>query len=178
LRLRGAAGDIYGGNLFIESRTIGMNLVSHPDQQWLEAMVERHAPDVLIMGPLYRLFRALPGHAKHSEETAEAFGDAIDRVRIKHDLAVILEAHAPHGKEGDRADFRPYGASYWLRWPEMGVGLKPRTRWQGRQKVPVPGEFDFVFWRGTRDFDIRRPFPQGVRRSKPWSFACDDEDVL
>lgn len=147
----------------------------------LDALCELHKPDVLVTGPLYAMFQGSHGMAKHSEEVAEEVAAFFRRLIARHDCALLLEAHSPHGNEGDRAGLRPIGASLWLRWPEVGVGLRPKQvrDQQSRKLVVVPGEFAFEFWRGTRDQDLRRPWPTGVRRWRDWSFIpIDDSEVF
>lgn len=181
-RLTKVAGDwLQRGMLTVESMPQGLNIRTAKGFGSLDAMCERHKPDVLITGPIYRMFDGERGMAKHSEEVAEEVTRALDRIRVRHDLALIIEAHAPHGNEGDRAGLRPYGASLWMRWPEIGVGLRPMQRrdQQSRKMVVVPGKFTFDFWRGTRDQDLRRPWPSGVQRWNTWSFIpIDDTEVF
>lgn len=181
-RLVKAAGeDLYAGQLTVRALPQGINLRNARGLGWLDAVCEQEKPDVLITGPIYRMFEGERGAPKHSEEVAEDVTQRLRRLTVRHDCALILEAHAPHGTEGDRANLRPYGASLWMRWPEIGVGLAPMKRRdsESRRLVVVPGKFSFDFWRGTRDQDLRRPWPSGVERSRPWSFVpTDDSEVM
>lgn len=179
-RLCKAAGDAYRpGQLHVRALPEGLNIRSARGFGFLDAVCERDRPDVLILGPIYRMFEGERGMAKHSEEVAEDVTRRLDRLRVRHNLALMIEAHAPHGSEGDRANLRPYGASLWMRWPEIGVGLAPmKTRDpQTRKLVLVPGKFTYDFWRGTRDQDLRRPWPTAIQRWNNWSFipAHDEE---
>lgn len=178
--LKVAAAQLPRGGLTI--RTVDeINVRTPRGAGLLDALCERHQPDVLIAGPLYAMFQGSRGLLKHSEEVAEEVAAYFRRLIARHDCALMLEAHAPHGTDGDRANLRPIGASLWLRWPEIGVGLAPMKKRDPTSKklVVVPGKFTFDFWRGTRDQDLRRPWPSGVQRWNDWAFIpIDDSEVF
>lgn len=143
------------GECWVKNRTQGMDLRSTADQRWLDGLIRHHKPDVLVLGPLYKAFRAHGRSESKADETvSEEAAAVLDRLRVKYDLTLLLEMHSPHGDAGDRAGYRPYGASLWLRWPEFGFGLKPVGDRQAK----------LVEWRGPRDRDRRWPteFTQGV----------------
>lgn len=141
--LLSVAGSAYPGSLWVKSRPQGMNLRSPRDARWLDALMIRHVPDVLVLGPLYKAATASGRESKNDETVAEQTAAAIDRLRVKHGCAVLIEAHSPHGEGSDRAGFRPYGASLWLRWPEFGFGLAATKDEQGTVEVKK--------WRGARE---------------------------
>lgn len=152
-RLRSLAGDHYRGLLRLETRGAGINLRDPRDVRWLDEKLEQTGAELLVIGPLYKMFRAKGNESKADETAAEEAAYAIDRLRVRHNVAVSIEAHSPHGHQGDRENYRPIGASLWLRWPEFGIALKP-----------VPGEgplrVDVKHWRGARDRD--RSWPSGL----------------
>jgi replicative DNA helicase len=164
-RLRALAGDRYQGGLFIERRPQGMDLTTRRDARWLDALVALHAPDLLILTPLYKMFAGAAGRSKASEESAEMCAQALDEIRVRHDCALLIEAHAPHGTNGDRDGWRPIGSSLWLRWPEFGFGLRPVSL--------APREVNVVRWRGDRD--VGRDWPvslvEGHAGMWPWEAA-------
>lgn len=126
-----------------------INLLAADGPRWLdERMVANGTPDVLIIGPVYKLAKGDP----NKEETALAVATALDRVRAAHGCAVLVEAHSPYadGSKSKRP-IRPYGASLWSRWPEFGIYISP------------DGEFEH--WRGQRD---ERAWPKAVQRGAPW----------
>lgn len=170
-----AGGRYYADRWHGISLPAGINLRNVRDEAWMDSVIAHHRPDVVFLGPIYRIFEGSPGAPMMSEEAASECTRAIDRLRVRHDVAMLMEAHAPNGEGEDRAGLRPYGASLWRRWPEIGVGLKPRRRREGNRYVTEPERFRFEFWRGTRDQDLRRPWPEGVRRGREWSFIPDDE---
>ncbi|MBK0297059.1 hypothetical protein IAE22_34985, partial [Bacillus sp. S34] len=77
-------------------------------------------PDVLFIGPLYRL---IP-RAINSDDDAAPLLAALDTLRDRG-LAMVIEAHAGHavGHGGER-DLRPRGSAALLGWPEFGLGLR------------------------------------------------------
>jgi hypothetical protein len=159
-RLLRVASTDYQRTLFVKCRNQGMNLAEPRDVRWLEALMDAHKPDVLVIGPLYKAYRAEGERGKHSEEAAEACAAALDRVRVRGRAALIMEAHSGHGQSADRDGFRPIGSSLWLRWPEFGFGLK---RAEG-------GKTLVVRWRGDREEG--RGWPEELRRGAyetwPW----------
>ncbi len=157
-RLMGAAGSAYQGGLGVECRTQGIDLRDPRDFQWLDRHCEEHRPELLVIGPLYKTFRVRGRESKSDETAAEEAAYALDKLRARHGCAVSLEAHSPHGNQGDRDGFRPYGASLWMRWPEFGLALKQ-----------VPGEYGTVEvkqWRGARDRD--RDWPEMMTQGLTW----------
>lgn len=146
------------GMLRVIIRPEGIDLPRDDDGQWLLERVTAHKPDVLMIGPLYRLHLGNP----NDEETARRIVAAVDAARTKVDCAVIIEAHAGHseGSHGQRS-VRPLGSSLYLRWPEFGYGL-----------LPLSDSGDYVElkpWRGARD---ERAWPQylvkGTGDEWPW----------
>lgn len=168
-RLRGLighAGDRYQGGLGVVSRIEGIDLRDPRDFRWLDGICERHRPDLLVIGPLYKAFRVHGNEKKTDETAAEEAAYALDKLRLRHSMSLSIEAHSPHGHQGDREGYRPYGASLWLRWPEFGMGLK---------QVPGASSVEIVRWRGARDRDREWPeeLAQGVQGTWPW-VALDD----
>jgi len=129
--------------VFVERRPEGLNLADPANVAWLMKRVTLTSPDILIIGPLYKLMNDNP----NDEATARACTVALDLVRTHGKCALLLEAHAGHGNSAmtDRP-IRPTGSSLWLRWPEFGYGLK-------RAKTDDAQEFRRVElqpWRGAR----------------------------
>jgi hypothetical protein len=153
--LRLAAGDRYqAGYLHMVVQAAGLDLFGHvPDRDWLSARVEVVQPEVLILGPLYKLAAGDPT----LEEVARTVAATLDHLRAGHDLAMIMEAHTPHAATGARRPTRPYGASLWLRWPEFGKHLDPSGR--------------LTDWRGPRD---ERTWPRRLKRGGKWPWTVPD----
>lgn len=113
--------------------------------------------DVVVVGPLYRL----TNKAIQTDDEAAPVLAALDTLRDRG-CALIIEAHAGHGKEtgaggrlGER-DLRPRGSSALLGWPEFGYGMRECTV-NGQRRVRM------VPWRGDRD--DARGWPQFLRRA-------------
>jgi replicative DNA helicase len=162
--LRARAGDRYQrGQLILVPRPAGMDLRDIADRRWLDAVMRRRHPDLLVIGPLYKAFRTRPGERKVDEDAAEQAAAALDELRVRHRCALLIEAHSPHGDTGDRANWRPYGASLWMRWPEFGLGLAPS---------PNEGCFDVKNWRGARDRS--RQWPERLIEGTAWPWEDPD----
>jgi len=146
-------------NLIIACKVEGLNLSAPDDQAWLAALIAHHTPDLLITGPIYKLANGDPIKEVESKPAAVA----LDALRSRHDLAVILEAHtakSPNGNPKNRPK-EPYGWSGWLRWPEFGLHLSK--------------DGDLTHWRGMRE---EREFPQALQRGGlwPWTSANSEND--
>ncbi|MGK5730216.1 DnaB-like helicase N-terminal domain-containing protein [Streptomyces sp. URMC 124] len=150
------------GQFHIECRPEGLDLTRPADRAWMMRRVEQLKPDVLIIGPVYRLHAGNP----NDEELARKVSTVVDEARATTGCAVLLEAHAPHHNGfGQHRNLRPLGSSLWMRWPEFGFGLRPvedeksaanTDGCRGRRVVP---------WRGMRD---ERDWPHFIRQGETW----------
>jgi energy-coupling factor transporter ATP-binding protein EcfA2 len=131
-----------------------IDITKGPHLAAIHRLIDRHKPDVLFIGPLYKL---VPG-AINSDEEAAPLIVALDSLRDRG-VALVMEAHAGKaaGPNGDR-DLRPRGSSALLGWPEFGYGLQPV---QGR-----PGAVEMRPWRGGRD--RKREWPRELVRGQLW----------
>ena len=147
------------GNLRLIHRPEGLDLTREPDAAYLRERVAAHRPDLLFIGPFYRL------HAgnMNDETPARNVTIVLDHIRAKGDCALIIEAHAGHGEAGSKRSVRPTGSSLLLRWPEFGFGIRPSEDSQGKTTEIV----DFVPWRGARD---QRDWPESLA----WGRKPDD----
>ncbi|WP_333758448.1 DnaB-like helicase N-terminal domain-containing protein [Streptomyces sp. ISBFB 2968] len=163
------------GQFHIECRPEGLDLTRPQDRSWMMRRVEKTNPDLLIVGPVYRLHAGDP----NSEELARKVSVVIDEARSTAGCAVLMEAHAPHHNgQGPHRNLRPLGSSLWMRWPEFGFGLRPvedeksaanEEGARGRRVVP---------WRGMRD---ERDWPQFVKQGEKWpwiSYKPIDADPI
>ncbi|MEU2924159.1 AAA family ATPase [Streptomyces sp. NPDC007251] len=153
------------GQFHIECKPAGIDLTRAKDRAWLMRRVEKVKPDVLIVGPVYRLHAGDP----NSEELARKVSVVIDEARATAGCAVLMEAHSPH-QNGFAAHrpLRPLGSSLWMRWPEFGFGLRPvedeksasnADGCRGRRVIP---------WRGQRD---ERAWPQFIKAGEKWPWV-------
>lgn len=148
--------------LMVESLPAGVDLTRTDGESWLTRLCEDVQPDILSIGPLYRMHVADVG----KEEPARHLTRVIDGVRARHGCAVLMETHAPHAVTGQQRNLRPIGSSLFLRWPEFGFGIRPED--DGIS-------YKLVRWRGPRD---ERPgWPHRLRRGvkgADWPWCADD----
>jgi AAA domain-containing protein/DnaB helicase-like protein len=144
----------------VECRTDDLDMLSGTDVAWLERFVSAATPDLLLVGPLYKML----GKADENDgQTAGAVRSALDGIRARHGCAILTEAHAGHAKGGDgKRLMRPRGHSMWLGWPEFGFGL--------RRNADDERTADVVAWRGARE---ERDWPRvlfkaAVETMLPW----------
>lgn len=157
---RGLGVPVPEGALRILQKPEGVDLTREEDAAWLVERVTAHRPDLLVVGPFYRLHAA----DTNEETAARLVVSALDAARIKADCALVTEAHAGHGDNMMNRSIRPIGSSLLMRWPEFGYGIKPlgeadenhRHRhvavlpWRGpREERHWPRE---LIW-GTHEFD-------------------------
>jgi hypothetical protein len=140
----------------IEGITGGINIRTRTDRAALERDIASFRPDLVIMGPTYKMSR------KDSKENYE--DEALPVIAILEDLTtryafgLILESHAPKGASGHRV-YEPYGSGMWLRWPHIGYGL-PHDKKDGSLSVDP--------FRGDR---METDWPEKFVRSQVWPWA-------
>lgn len=150
--LRIQAGDnLNPNNLHIEIRVEGMDLTQPEDRDWLLKTVSAVQPDLLLIGPIYKLANGDP----NEETSAKPVAMAIDEIRARTDCAVILEAHVPKATGGSRKrPMEPYGWSGWMRWPEVGIFMAK--------------DGTLTHWRGARE---ERDWPAELKRGGTWPWT-------
>jgi len=147
-----AGADLEPDAFHVESAPAGIDLLLAVWRAWLLDRVVANAPDLLLIGPLYKLAFGDPC----SEEVARVVAFGLDDVRAKHDLAIVLEAHSPYSSSGGKRPQRPYGASLWSRWPEFGIHLGD--------------DGALSHWRGPRD---ERDWPAMLKRGGEWPWTVE-----
>lgn len=141
---------------FVYCRPEGLDVRDRNDLGELTATVRQVRPQLLTIGPLYKLASGDPT----DEEVARAVAGVLDRLVAHFGCAMMIEAHAPHGdaKHG-RREMRVYGASLWQRWPEFGLGLYPLA----------DGSMRVEHWRGARE---ERDWPSYLARGRIWPWVA------
>ncbi|ROR97807.1 replicative DNA helicase [Salana multivorans] len=138
-----------------------LDITTDRDLSAVHRLVDEHDPQMLAIGPLYKLVpRAIT-----SDDDAAPLIDALDSLRARG-LALVMEAHAGHAQTGDgERNLRPRGSAALLGWPEFGMGL--------RAVSGDPAAVDLVRWRGDRD---ERSWPARLRRgtTSGWPWVSDD----
>jgi replicative DNA helicase len=99
-----------------------LDVTNERDLGAVHRLVDEHEPDLLVIGPLYRL---IPRAITNDDDAAPLL-TALDGLRARG-LALVMEAHAGHasGMNGQR-DLRPRGSAALMGWPEFGLGHRPR----------------------------------------------------
>lgn len=138
------------------------------DLNQVHELIDAHKPDVLYIGPLYKLV----AKAITTDDDAAPLIVALDGFR-ERGLTLLMEAHAGHAKGiGGERDLRPRGSSALLGWPEFGFGLAPAN-----SDDMDPDMFRMYRWRGERE--RRTGWPHMVRRGMkgemPWMDASFDD---
>lgn len=161
--LRQIAGTSYiKGNLVVLPKPEGLNLSIKGDAQWLADCVEAHKPELLLIGPLYKM----TDKDLSDDQASKIVSSVLDQIRTYYGCSLIIEAHLKHASPGLPRPIRPYGASLWLRWPEFGLYLG------------ASGEFKH--WRNPRD---ERPWPTTFVRGNlgkgdwPWMIGDSSQVV-
>jgi RecA-family ATPase len=158
--LRLAAGNSYpAAHMRIIVHTSGLNLTEPTDMVWLSQRIETNKPDLVIIGPIYKMATADPTE----EKPARTVIACLDHIRELYGVAMLIEAHSPHATGGGTRPTRPYGASIWMRWPEFGLHITET----GQVK----------HWRGDRD---ERQWPAALTRGGawPWTVAPDSDQTF
>lgn len=128
-----------------------INITRDRDLAAVHRLLDAVQPDLLVIGPVYKMVpRSL-----NDEEVAAEFLAAMDTI-MDRGVALIIEAHAGHSKDGEAGRgaraLRPRGSSSLLGWPEFGLGLRGLPN----------GIADLEPWRGGRE---QRDWPTRLRRS-------------
>lgn len=165
---------IYEHSVMPQGRTIsrGMLTLRHPrglsllesrDVAMLMRMVTEHRPDLLVIGPLYKV----AGGSLSDEDVADRVIRTLDQLAGISDAALLLEAHAGHSKgAGGTRDWRPRGSSILLGWPDFGFGLGLSDD----ERAEVQRIVDVHSWRGERHTD--RAWPRHMMAGSRWPWEA------
>lgn len=152
-------GIVPTGNLQFTCLPGGIDL-SHKDfQTALTKSIAEFWPDLLIIGPMYKM-----GGQLEKEEDSGKLAAYLDNLRATYNFALIMESHQPHQVITSTQNFRPerpYGSSLWMRWPEFGICLEDGGMLR--------------HWRGARDI---RDWPEKLRWGDQWPWMVDDRLCL
>jgi 5S rRNA maturation endonuclease (ribonuclease M5) len=157
------------GGMRLIHRPEGIDLTRDEDVAWFMERIHAHRPELLYIGPLYRL------HATdiNDETAARKVTAVLDMARVKADCALIIEGHSPHGdSSGGHRPVRPIGSSLFRRWPEFGYGISPANEDSPCKEVVVRA------WRGARD---ERHWPRFLvwgEKDGQWPWVDPDLDPM
>lgn len=151
-----------GDRVFFDFRPEGIDLMRDRDASWLHHALDATNPDLVVIGPFYKLF---PRAVQTDDEAAPAIA-ALDAIRNRG-CALVVEAHSGHSKgPSGKRDVRPRGSSALMGWPEFGYGLRPHPDKDMREHY---GAVEVVPWRGDRDEGRHWPKEMGRGGDFPWS---------
>lgn len=126
-----------------------LDITRDRDLARLHRLLDAAQPDLLVVGPLYRLHpRAL-----QTDDEASPVLAALDTVRDRG-IALLIEAHAGHSHGQNGREWRPRGSSALMGWPEFGYGMSP---------LETNYWCDVIPWRGARD---ERDWPGRLKRDE------------
>jgi 5S rRNA maturation endonuclease (ribonuclease M5) len=154
------------GGMRLIHRPEGLDLMGDEDVAWLLERVTAHKPDLLYIGPLYRLHDG----DINEERVMRRIVKTLDQARIKVDCALMVEHHSPHG-DGANRSVRPIGSSLLRRWPECGYGLAPAVDSDPCTEVRV------LPWRGNRDERHWPKFLSWGTRDDDWPWVVPPDAV-
>lgn len=97
----------------------GLDLTRPLWRDRIEGHLDVERPDVVIIGPLYKVF-SFRSQLSFEENATQAVS-IIDDWRHRYGIAVVLEAHAAKGE--DDAAMDPRGSGVFKGWPEFGRSL-------------------------------------------------------
>lgn len=124
-----------------------LDFTTQHDVNEVHRLIDEHQPDVMYLGPLYKL---VPKEITTDDDAAPLLV-ALDAFR-ERGIVLLMEAHAGHAKgHGGKRDLRPRGSSALLGWPEFGYGLRRDEDSEIAELQP---------WRGDRE---KRDWPKHLR---------------
>ncbi|GAA3699011.1 hypothetical protein GCM10022377_10020 [Zhihengliuella alba] len=132
-----------------------MDLRRDKDLGLVHRLVDEHRPEILFIGPIYRL---VPTGINSDEEAAPLIA-ALDTLRDRG-LVLVMEAHAPKGQMGER-NLAPRGSAALMGWPEFGFGLAPSEEGAEIKR-----------WRADRD--RKRLWPTQLWKGGPFPWTADN----
>ncbi len=156
----------WNSSLFGVVPTSHIDLHKRKDRSEIEGYLRSFRPDLLVIGPLYKIFAR--GNRDY-DVAASLACEILDDWRNRFGVAMMIEHHAPKGLGGKR-DLDPFGSSVWLRWPEVGLTISRD------QNDPTGRMFELGRFRPDRE---PREWPSTIMRGRrdawPWHTLPDDE---
>lgn len=160
--------DAIGDRYHIWNWPSGLDVRSPGGRAMLMRAIEQTRPDLLLIGPLYKMSE--PRSNETYEEQAKRTAASLDGLVARYGFALWIEHHsAKPGGDGRRAN--PFGSSLWMRWPEFGL----RMEQPGQQNEP--NVYPLGRFRGDRE---QRHWPDSLVRYAsrlPWSGMYEDAET-
>lgn len=152
----------------------GIDIRQGPDARLFERVVRETNPQLLVVGPLYKL-ASTGKRGETYEAVAEEVRTELDRLRGKYGFALWLEHHLPKAQSGQPRSMDPLGSGVWMRWPEFGIAL--RREWTKPGKGVAPQPTGRVFLERFRpDREEGRTWPDSLVRGSTWPWRAEWSD--
>lgn len=147
-------GDGVADRLTVAGHGNPIDLFDGPSAMSILATVEHDQPDLVYIGPYYKLHNDDPD----KETTVKKVTGVIDQIRAMG-CSVIMEAHI--NKEGKRGgSMEPSGSNMWNWWPEFGIGLRLDDDAPEAMRLCV-----LERWRIDR---VQRDWPDAIEQGGSW----------
>jgi replicative DNA helicase len=148
------AGEMYS----MWRREGGIDLRKRVGRAEFEAVLRKTRPQLLIAGPLYKMFRR--GKNDDMEQATIEVLEILDDFRTRYDMAMIIEHHAAKAAGGAYREMNPFGSSALLRWPEFGIALQDHG--EAKKSGTQPLDVEVQRFRADR---VRADWPISIRRN-------------
>lgn len=159
--------DAIGDRYHVWNWPSGLDVRSPGGRSMLVRAIEATRPDLLVIGPLYKMAEPRSGEA-HEEQAART-SKALDSLVQRYGITLWIEHHMPKAQDGRRTS--PFGASLWMRWPEFGLRLDEPSR------EDEPNVYRLGRFRGDREI---RHWPEALVRGAGrfmWSGMYEDAET-
>jgi replicative DNA helicase len=160
------AGTWVSRNAYVWTINDGMDLRSARDVRMFESVVADVKPELICLGPIYKMFSR---KGDPWDTATEEVRENLDHIRRTYNCTLFLEHHMAKG-DGSGRPSTPYGSSEWMRWVSGGLVLEQ----------VAPNAYAFEPFRRFRD---PRDFPPGLERSGgspgtlPWMPIWDADEL-
>jgi replicative DNA helicase len=146
----------------------GINLRNRVDGAELENVIRVRRPDLICLGPLYAAYENNSSDFGW-ETAAREVQNLLKKLMVRYDFALMIEDHAPQADGTGKRVMRPYGSSFWRRWPDIGIGLEALDN--------RDDAFRLMRWRGDRvQTDWPKMIEWGSAVGSSWPFVPHWED--
>lgn len=133
-----------------------VNLLAKGDVRRLHGEVARFRPDLLVIGPIYRMYSSDGRPDMGGERSATEVQGVLDDIVSRFNLSLLLEAHTP---KSDVTTVR--GSSAWVNWPDYGLAMDPKDEGGHAWLLPLRGDRGDGRW--------PKAITRGVPGRLPWS---------
>ena len=157
-------------NATIWPQPAGLNVLNPNDAARLEDVIAECQPDLVYIGPIYKLFVE---NSTDWSGPVRKFQNFFDYLREKYGCCFIFEHHVSKNSGDRRIKYdNPSGSANWDRWVDFGLGMVPDADWidENPHKRRCE-EFELNLWKSRGDDDVQCiPIKMRYGTVWPWSF--------